>query len=83
MDFDEFRGRVEQIEKLASSGDDRSLLSVLAALAAAEKDASSSGVGIVSATAMGAASGIVRRSATQLATTIAEASQGSPAGLTD
>ena len=33
MDFDEFRGRVEQIDKLASSGDDRALLSVLATLA--------------------------------------------------
>ncbi len=29
MDFDEFRGRVEQIDKLAASGDDRALLSVL------------------------------------------------------
>ena len=29
MDFDDYRGRVEQIDKLASSGDDRALLSVL------------------------------------------------------
>jgi tetratricopeptide (TPR) repeat protein len=36
MDFDEFRGRVEQLDKLAASGDDRALLSVLAELAASD-----------------------------------------------
>lgn len=33
MDFDEFRGRVERIDKLAASGDDRALLAELDALA--------------------------------------------------
>lgn len=32
MDFDEFRGRVERLDKLAASGDDRSLLAALAEL---------------------------------------------------
>jgi len=32
MDFDEFRGRVERLDKLAASGDDRALLSELNAL---------------------------------------------------
>ena len=36
MDFDEFRGRVEQLDKLTASGDDRTLLSVLAGLAASD-----------------------------------------------
>lgn len=33
MDFDDYRGRVEQIDKLASAGDDRALLTVLIAFA--------------------------------------------------
>jgi tetratricopeptide (TPR) repeat protein len=33
MDFDEFRGRVERLDKLAASGDDRALLSALAEFA--------------------------------------------------
>ncbi|MBI2790160.1 MAG: hypothetical protein HYX59_15930 [Elusimicrobia bacterium] len=33
MDFDDFRGRVERIDKLAASGDDRALLSELNGLA--------------------------------------------------
>ena len=33
MDLDEFRGRIEQIDKLAASGDDRALISVLSGLA--------------------------------------------------
>ncbi|MCM2304728.1 MAG: hypothetical protein NDJ72_08500 [Elusimicrobia bacterium] len=33
MDFDEFRGRVERVDKLAASGDDRALLAELDALA--------------------------------------------------
>ena len=32
MDFDEFRGRVERLDKLAASGDDRALLSELSSL---------------------------------------------------
>ena len=32
MDFDEYRGRIESIDKLAASGDDRALLSALAGL---------------------------------------------------
>jgi tetratricopeptide (TPR) repeat protein len=34
MDFDEYRGRVEQMDKLAASGDDRAFLAVLTDLAA-------------------------------------------------
>lgn len=34
MDFDEFRGRVEELDKLAASGDDRAFLSALTGLAA-------------------------------------------------
>jgi len=34
MDFDEYRGRVEQLDKLAAAGDDRAFLSVLNELAA-------------------------------------------------
>lgn len=33
MDFDEFRGRVERIDRLAAAGDDRALLAELDALA--------------------------------------------------
>lgn len=33
MDFEEYRGRVEQLDKLAASGDDRALLAVLSELA--------------------------------------------------
>jgi len=33
MDFEEYRGRVEQLDKLAASGDDRALLAVAAELA--------------------------------------------------
>jgi tetratricopeptide (TPR) repeat protein len=33
MDFDEFRGRVERIDKLAASGDDRALIAELSGLA--------------------------------------------------
>ena len=36
MDFDEFRGRVESIDKLASSGDDRALLAELHGLAGSD-----------------------------------------------
>ncbi len=36
MDFDEFRGRVESIDKLASSGDDRALLAELLGLAGSD-----------------------------------------------
>ena len=32
MDFEEFRGRVERLDKLAASGDDRALLSELSGL---------------------------------------------------
>lgn len=33
MDFEDYRGRVEQLDKLAASGDDRALLAVLSELA--------------------------------------------------
>ena len=33
MDFDEFRGRVERLDKVAASGDDRALLAALAEFA--------------------------------------------------
>lgn len=36
MDLDEFRGRVERIDKLASAGDDRALLTELLALAGSD-----------------------------------------------
>lgn len=36
MDFDEYRGRVEQTDKLAASGDDRALLAALAELIASD-----------------------------------------------
>lgn len=36
MDLDEFRGRVERIDKLASAGDDRALLAELHGLAGAD-----------------------------------------------
>ncbi|MDP3543356.1 MAG: hypothetical protein Q8T11_12880 [Elusimicrobiota bacterium] len=36
MDFDEFRGRVEAIDKLGSAGDDRALLEELLALAGSD-----------------------------------------------
>ncbi len=36
MDFEEFRGRVEQLDKLAASGDDRALLSALAEVATSD-----------------------------------------------
>jgi tetratricopeptide (TPR) repeat protein len=36
MDFDEYRGRVEQMDKLAASGDDRAFLAVLTDLAASD-----------------------------------------------
>jgi tetratricopeptide (TPR) repeat protein len=36
MDFDEYRGRVEQLDKLAASGDDRAFLAVLTELAASD-----------------------------------------------
>ncbi len=36
MDFDEFRGRIEQIDKLAASGDERALLAVLEELSGSD-----------------------------------------------
>ena len=36
MDFDDYRGRIEGIDKLAASGDDRALLAALTGLAASD-----------------------------------------------